>query len=102
MHVITKTPFIQAAKQYPTYAPLILDTYTKLNRHSFQTLHDLKKLFPTAERYKYKADWYTINLAGNHLRLIACIFFKTQKCFVKHIVNHSEYDKLNKKYRQGE
>lgn len=99
MHVITKTPFTQAAKKYPNDAQNILDVYAKLNRGYFQDIHELQKLFPSTERYKYQADWYTINIAGNNIRLIACIFFKTQKLFVKHIVNHTKYDKLNQKYR---
>jgi len=47
-----------------------LDVYAKLNRCYFQDIHELQKLFPFAERYKYKANWYKINIAGNNIRLI--------------------------------
>ena len=39
---------------------------------------------------------------GNHLRLIAFIQFSQNRIYVKHIVNHADYDKLCQRYQRGE
>jgi len=50
------------------------------------------------EKLKYKDKWWVIDIGGNNLRLIAFIEFLDNRIYVKHIVPHSEYDKLCKKY----
>ncbi|WP_237363872.1 type II toxin-antitoxin system HigB family toxin [Vibrio marisflavi] len=51
--------------------------------------------------FKYKDKWYVIDIGGNTLRLIAFIEFVGKKCFIKHIVTHSEYDRITEDYRRG-
>ncbi len=101
MHVIAKLKFTEAAKRHPSQAKAIMDTYATLNKARFENVEALKTYFKSVERFKYIKDGYVIDIAGNHMRLIAVIFFKGQKLFVKHVVNHSEYDKLNRRYREG-
>ena len=51
--------------------------------------------------FKYRDKWWVIDIAGNHLRLIAFISFRINKVFVKHIVSHAEYDRLTNHYRRN-
>ena len=41
---------------------------------------------------------WVIDIGGNNLRLIAFIEFRDNRMYVKHIVTHSEYDKLCRRY----
>lgn len=43
-----------------------------------------------------------LDIGGNRLRLIAFIQFVQNRLYIKHIVSHSEYDKLCKRYAKGE
>ena len=98
MHVISKRPFVDAMKKYPNDAAAIEATYNVLNRGEFKTPEALKAVFGTLDKYKDK--WWVIDIGGNNLRLMAFIEFRHNRMYVKHIVTHSEYDELCKKYRK--
>lgn len=98
MHVISRKPFKDAAKKYPNDAYAIEAVYKVLKNGAFNTPEALRTLFPSLDNFKYKDKWWVIDIGGNNLRLMAFIEFKDRKMYVKHIVSHSEYDKLCKKY----
>lgn len=98
MHVIAKKKFLDAARMYPNDAQAIMDTYVVLRKASCRTPQQLLAIFPTLERFTYKQDWYVINIAGNNIRLVAMIFFTGQKVYVKHVVDHKEYNRLTRRY----
>jgi len=101
-HVISQKAFNQARLKYPVHADAIITTYKALQRDDFSTPEALKKQFSTLDNFKHKNKWWVIDIAGNHLRLIAFIEFRTNRIYVKHIVTHAEYDKLCKRYARGE
>ena len=98
MHIISKKPFIAAARQYPNDAAAINRTYKVLTRGDFRNPDELRKIFSTLDNFRHKDQWWVIDIAGNNLRLIAFIRFRDNRMYVKHIVNHTEYDKLCKRY----
>lgn len=98
MHVISRRPFNDAAKQYPNNAAAIEAVYKTLRNGEFDSPEALKAVFPSLDNAKYKDKWWVIDIGGNHLRLIAFIEFRDKRMYVKHIVSHAEYDKLLKKY----
>ena len=98
MHLISRKPFSDAANMYPNDARAIESAYKSLRNGNFATPNELKALFPSLDNFKYKDKWWVIDIGGNNLRLIAFIEFRDNRMYVKHIVNHSEYDKLCKKY----
>ncbi len=100
MHVISKRPFVDAMKKYPNDAAAIEATYNVLNRGEFKTPESLKAVFRTLDNFKHKDKWWIIDIGGNNLRLMAFIEFRHNRMFVKHIVTHTEYDELCKKYRK--
>ncbi len=101
MHVIAKRKFIEAAEKHPSDANAIMGVYATLSKGHFENVEKLKQYYKSVERFKYLDNAYVIDIAGNNIRLIAIIFFKGQKLFVKHVVGHKEYDKLTKQYRDG-
>jgi len=98
MHVISRKPFNDAAKKYPNNAGAIDALYKTLRNSSFESPDALRELLPSLDNFKYKDKWWGIDIGGNNLRLIAFIEFRDNRIYVKHIVPHSEYDKLCKKY----
>ena len=102
MHVISKKPFTEAAEKYPNDRESIIDVYNILRKGTFETPQELKETFASLDNFKHRDKWWVIDIGGNNLRLMAAILFTTQKIFVKHIVTHTEYDKLTQRYKKGE
>jgi len=102
MHVISKKPFADAAAKHPRHESAIMDAYKALRNGTFEKPEDLQAIFPSLDNFKWKPHWYVIDIAGNNLRLLAVIFFTTQKLLVKNVVPHKEYDELCKKAAKGE
>ena len=101
MHVISRKPFMDAMETYPVHAKAILQTYLLLTKVQCETPEQLRLFFKSLDNFKHKAKWYVIDISGNSLRLLAFIEFRGKKVFIKHIVNHAEYDKLCQKYAKG-
>ncbi len=100
MHIIKKAVFDEAGKRFPKEKRAIDAAFRVLRKGTFATPEELKQLFPSLDNFKYRDKWYVIDIGGNKLRLMALIFFRNQKFYVKHIVTHAEYDKLCEKYRK--
>ena len=99
MHIISKRPFNDAATKHPNDKDALLVLYRALKKSSFKTPEEMKKVFKTLDNFKYKDKWYVLDVGGNNLRIIALIQFVNKRIYIKHIVNHTDYDKLCKKYR---
>jgi mRNA interferase HigB len=59
-------------------------------------------MFSSSDNFRYKDKWWVIDVAGNHMRVIAFIQFAQNRVYVKHILTHAEYDKLCNRYARGE
>ena len=102
MHVISKRPFVEAAKKYPNQSKALMTIYRVLDKADFKTPEEMRQVFPSLDHFKYQDKWWILDVGGNQLRLMAFIEFRCSRMYVKHIVNHAEYDKLCEKYRRGE
>ena len=101
MHIIAKRKFVEAAKKHPRYADAIMETYQVLNKNNFSDVHVLQRTFKSVERFRYDRDAYIIDISGNHMRLIGIFYFTGQKVFIKHIVDHKEYNQIINRCRKG-
>ena len=101
MHVISKKPFVEAAKKYPNQRQALMDLYQVLNKISVNTPLEMKAVFPSLDNFKYKDKWWIIDIGGNHLRMMAFIQFSLNRIYVKHIVTHAEYTRLCEQYRRN-
>ena len=104
MHVISKRPFSEAARQYPNQRDALLDVYRVLSRKSvrFTGPEEMRRMFPSLDNFKFRHKWWVLDVGGNQLRMIASINFEQNRLFVKHIVTHAEYDRLCNRYRRGQ
>lgn len=100
MHVITETVFTNAQALYPNDALSLDWTLKVLKRSRFASPEDMRKVFPSLDRMKYREKWYVLDIGGGNLRIMAHINFVNGRMFIKHITTHAEYDKLVKYYRE--
>lgn len=101
MHIISRIKFNEACEKFPNHCTALDETYKLLKCSVFTTPDEMRKVFKTLDNFKYRDKWWVIDIAGNHLRLIAFISFKINKVFVKHIISHAEYDRLINYYRRN-
>lgn len=100
MHVISRVPFDEAARKYPNAAAALDLLYRHLRQGDFKGPDDLKALYASLDRMKYRDKWWVVDVSGNQLRVIFFADFERKKIFIKHICTHAEYDKLVKEYRE--
>ena len=99
MNVISKRLFKDAARKYPNDEQALLHMYAVLSKTNFNTPEELKRVYATTDNFKYKDKWWVLDVGGNNLRILAFIQFVNKRMYIKHIVNHADYDKLTAKYR---
>ena len=90
MHIISRKPFLDAAKRFPNDAKAIHETYRVLKHGDFRSPDTLRKVFSSLDNFKYKDKWWVIDIGGNNLRLRAFIAFRDNRIYIKHIVTHAE------------
>lgn len=100
MHVLSKKPFNDAAKKYPNDRLALMEMYRVLSSTQFKTPEELRAVFPSLDNFKYNNRWWVLDVGGNNLRVMAFIQFVNGRIYIKHIVNHADYDKLTEKYRR--
>ncbi|QHM96805.1 MULTISPECIES: type II toxin-antitoxin system HigB family toxin [Kosakonia] len=100
MHVISRRPFDNAAKDFPNHTLALDAVYKILKSTVYQNPDALREEFPSLDKMIYRDKWWVINVGGNHLRVLFFADFESAKIFVKHIVTHAEYDKLIRHYRE--
>lgn len=99
MNVISKRPFIDAAKKHPNDRAALIRMYKVLHNTNFRTAEELRAVYPSLDNFRHKDGWWVIDVGGNNLRVIAFIQFVNKRMCIKHICNHADYDKLTVKYR---
>ena len=100
MHVISRRPFSDAARDFPNDAQALDAVYKILKSTSYKSPDELRYDFPSLDRMKFRDKWWVINVGGNNLRLLFFADFEYGRVFVKHIVTHAAYDRLVKSYRE--
>lgn len=101
MNVISKKPFNDAALKYPNDRNTLLEMFNVLQKIDFTTPDELKAVFPSLDNFKYKDKWWVLDVGGNNLRVLVFIQFVNKRMYIKHIVNHADYDKLTGKYAKN-
>lgn len=102
MHVISKRPFSDAAKTHPNQKQALLFLYRVLRKSKFASPEEMRQVIPSLDNFRHRDKWWVLNVGGNRLRVIAFIQFLHNRMYVKHILTHSEYDKVCDRYARGE
>lgn len=90
MHIVSHKRIIEAGRDHPNDAASLDGWYRTMKRAEANSFHELRKLFPSVDRV---GRFHIFNIAGNNLRLVAAIHFNRQKCYIRKILTHAEYDR---------
>ncbi len=99
MHLISLRALSEASERFPQHAQDLLILAQVIEKGHFPTPESLKKVYPTLDNFKYLDKHYVINIARNELRLIALIFFESQKFYVRDIMTHADYMRFTETHR---
>jgi len=102
MHVISRRPFNDAAKDHPNQRQALEDLFRALRSLNFSSPDEMRHVFPSLDNFKYKDKWWVLDVGGNNLRVIAFIQFVHKRIYVKHILTYAEYDIICNRYTRGE
>ncbi|ADP13303.1 Uncharacterized protein ygjN (plasmid) [Erwinia sp. Ejp617] len=92
MHLISRSMIKDATDKYPQHSRELLALMIAIEKGYFKAPEALKAAFPSLDNLKYLDKHYVINIGRNDLRLVALVFFESQKFYVRHVFTHKEYD----------
>ncbi len=93
MRIISKRIINIFIDEHPDAKESLNDWYQKTSNRLWTNFIDIKHTFNSVDYVKN--DLYVFNINGNKYRLVARIFFKHPKVYIRFIGTHAEYDKLD-------
>ena len=90
MHVITEKRIREAKDKWPTAATALDHWYQVAKRSRPLDFAAMKALFPAVDKV---GELHVFNVGGNRLRLIAYVRYQSHKLYIKHVLDHREYDR---------
>ncbi|WP_244587929.1 type II toxin-antitoxin system HigB family toxin, partial [Escherichia coli] len=76
----------------PSYTKSVSWQHHPIAKGYFKKPESLKAVFPSLDNFKYLDKHYVFNVGGNELRVVAMVFFESQKCYIREVMTHKEYD----------
>jgi mRNA interferase HigB len=95
MHIITRRTLNEYAERNAQVQDELNTWFHIVDRAEWDNLNDLHADFPSADLIG--DNHYVFNIKGNHYRLIALVFFRVKRVYIRGIYTHAEYSKLSKK-----
>ncbi|MFJ3482780.1 type II toxin-antitoxin system HigB family toxin [Pseudomonas sp. NPDC090202] len=89
MHVITEKRIWEAKAKWP-HAATALDTWYRLIKACRPAdFAAMRAIFPATDKV---AQFHVFDIGGNKIRLIASVHYSSQRLYIKHVLDHREYD----------
>lgn len=98
MHIITQKRINDAKLAYPEAATGLDYWYRIMRTERFRDFAELRRNFGSVDKV---GKLFVFDIGGNKLRLIAAIHFNSGKVFIRHVLNHAEYDRNLWKKQEG-
>jgi mRNA interferase HigB len=90
MHVVTQKRIWEAKEKWPQSATA-LDAWFRIMKASEpQSFAEMKEIFPATDKV---GSHHVFDIGGNKIRLIATVHYRAKRVFIRHILDHPEYDK---------
>jgi len=98
MHVIAKKTLLAFVEKHPAAREKVLAWHKLMEACAAKDFTELKKTFPSAD---YVPKKFTVfDVGGNEYRIVAVVFYDTQKVYLRLVGTHTEYDKWSKDNRK--
>ncbi|WP_426211179.1 type II toxin-antitoxin system HigB family toxin [Pseudomonas sp. TWR2-1-1] len=90
MRVITAKRIWEAKAKWPHSSTALDEWYRKIKVICPEDFSALRSFFPAADKV---GPLHVFNIGGNKLRLIALVRYQTQRLYIRHVLDHRDYDK---------
>lgn len=90
MRVISKKRLLEFARRHPDAEMALLAWHKVIERHSPRSFSEMRALLGSVDKV---GDLHVFDIRGNRYRLICSVSYRTQACYVKHVLTHPEYDR---------
>jgi mRNA interferase HigB len=89
MRLISRRPLKQFWEKQPDAETGLRHWVKAFETASWKNFADVRQVFGSADQV---GRFVVFNIAGNKFRLIVVIHYDCQRCYVRHILTHKEYD----------
>ena len=90
MHVITEKRIPETKVKWPMTASALDHWYHLAKGSKPHDFAAMKALFPAIDKV---GELHVFDIGGNKLRLIAYVRYRSQKLYIKHVLDHREYER---------
>ncbi|VVN97412.1 type II toxin-antitoxin system HigB family toxin [Pseudomonas fluorescens] len=90
MHVIAEKRIWEAKEKWPHSASALDAWYRVVKSNSPGDFAAMKRMFPATDKV---GSLHVFDIGGNKLRLIAVVHYRAQRLYIKHVLDHRDYDK---------
>lgn len=96
MRVFSEKRIWDAKEKWPQAASALDQWYRMVKRIKPSDFAAMKSSFPATDKV---GEFHVFDIGGNKLRLIAYVRYQHQKIYIKHVLDHCEYDRG--KWKEG-
>ncbi|MEO4012750.1 MULTISPECIES: type II toxin-antitoxin system HigB family toxin [Pseudomonas] len=90
MHVISEKRIREAKTKWPNTATALDYWYPLAKGSKPSDFAAMRAIFPAVDKV---GEHHVFDIGGNKLRLIAFVRYRSQKLYIKHVLDHREYDR---------
>ena len=94
MHIIARKMLLDFSAKYSDSGKPLESWWTICKKNNFSSFNELKKIFGSAD---IVGKCVIFNIGGGKYRLIVRTNFLTHRMWIKYILPHAKYEKLNLK-----
>ncbi|MGD8295869.1 MAG: type II toxin-antitoxin system HigB family toxin [Desulfobacterales bacterium] len=94
MHIIARKMLLDFSAKYPDAEKPLASWWTVCKKNNFSSFKDLRQIFKTADMVD---KCVIFNIGGGKYRLIVRVNFSAHRMWIKYILPHAKYEKLNLK-----
>jgi mRNA interferase HigB len=90
MHVFAEKRIWESKEKWPKAASALDEWYRLIKRNKPGDFAAMKSLFPATDKV---GEFHVFDIGGNKLRLIAVVRYQPHKLYIKHVLDHREYER---------
>ncbi|MBW4792129.1 type II toxin-antitoxin system HigB family toxin [Pseudomonas tolaasii] len=90
MRVISEKRIWEAKQKWPHSASALDQWYRIMKRNDPKDFAAMKTMFPATDKV---GVFHVFDIGGNKLRLIAGVEYRAQRVYIKHLLDHRDYEK---------
>ena len=93
MRIFTEQALREYAEEHPDSKVALQEWVTIVKKSEWACFADIKKTFNSAD--SVGNQHYVFNVKGNNYRLVVVVKFTVKFVYIRFIVTHKEYDKID-------